>query len=196
VSAFLHQEDTLKLFQILKANLNDIVLRFSKNDIQFIDLHESEVKESSLFPDGEFSIDLVSDYILNNLGGYDKYFLFPSNVMGVTAELFYSMSNLLDMEEDISIILRDSEQRNCGCAFQRYDPLIVRNCFTSSSCDAVYKEPADKFWITINGLISIRTIEDFKSLYAFLSQRDNIIYCDKTYYDQLTEIFIEHKEFL
>lgn len=117
------------------------------------------------------------------------------NTAGVVPELFAGMTNYSYTEREQYYFVTDSLHRITGslCNFQAPEEIhFSRDLFSALR---KYNHNLAEVREFRHGR-KIETTEDFKFLYSFLSERSNAHYCEKVYYDILTDLFIDYKELL
>ena len=54
----------------------------------------------------------------------------------------------------------------------------------------------DNFLYVLNHSLTVKTVEDFKTLYSELSKKESLAYCSQQMHERFTHLFIEYKDLL
>lgn len=125
--------------------------------------------------------------------------LISSDIIGINIFDIDKYINLLSIEDESLLIGKSKENEIGVLGFNNYYPDIFDN-FTKSYFmfdDFLSRiKSSNHFITTLNDIILIRNINDFKQLYHELSQKKSIEYCSQEMHERFTHLFIEYKDLL
>jgi len=193
-------EDLLSLTEIMIQNNYDICAANGLSNVYILcdtslenivinsEIHQLVFTES----EGLFK------FIEEKKAKFNKLLVLSANIVGLTAQKLDFMLNMLDMEEEVSILGVDYSDRICFTASCSYDRHILAGQLDNMDYHGLFKgkPDLDYYYILLNNVYSIANLEDFRRLYGILSQRENFNLCSKDIYDRFTELFIEYKELI
>jgi len=125
--------------------------------------------------------------------------LIASDIIGINIFDIDKCINLLSIEDE-SLLIGKSKENEIGIlGFNNYYPDIFDSFVKSSFMfdDFLSRIKSSNHFInTLNDVLLIRNIDDFKQLYHELSQKKSIEYCSQEMHERFTHLFIEYKDLL
>ncbi len=125
--------------------------------------------------------------------------LIASDIIGINIIDIDKCINLLSIEDE-SLLIGKSKENEIGIlGFNNYYPDIFDSFVKSSFMfdDFLSRIKSSNHFInTLNDVLLIRNIDDFKQLYHELSQKKSIEYCSQEMHERFTHLFIEYKDLL
>lgn len=193
-------KDLLSLTEILIQNNYDICIESSINNIFILcdkSLENIVINSEShqlVFTEPED----LHRFIADKKAKYAKMIIINANTVGLTKHKIEQMLNLLDMEDEVTLLGIDYFDKigfTASCSYS--DELLTCQLDNSNFHDLFKKTPhLEYYFILMSGIYSVTNLADFKNLYSILSQRENFNLCSKDIYDRFTELFIEYKELI
>ena len=162
-----------------------IELEIELNEIQFIDTSDT---------DNEIK-NLNEKYFKN----FHNNLLIFSHSIGVSSADIKKIFSLLEIEDESLVIGRDNDERIAMLGFNSYNKELFGNLTEDRFHYGQMLNKAskfDNFVHTLGNYILIEKVEDFKRLYAELSKKESLQYCNQTIHEKFTHLFIEYKEML
>lgn len=199
---FLHEHDLEHLSKVMSENTADILQSAGITSIYSVvhsltELSDELFSEAAINPTGEPLHKLFFSIFEQECKKFEKVLLVNDNTIGLTVPAVKKMVNILGLEEDVASVIMDETRRFCGMGFKTFDAEFYHACLKNEYLEDFYRTTVvERFWIPVNGLFSVHSIEDFRKLYAVLSDKSNAELCRKDYYDRFTELFIEYKDLL
>jgi hypothetical protein len=193
-------QDLLSLTEILIQNNYDICIESSIHNIFILcdkSLENIVVNSEShqlVFTEPED----LHRFIADKKAKYAKMIIINANTVGLTKHKIDQMLNLLDMEDEVTLLGIDHFDKigfTASCSYG--DELLTCQIDNCNFHDLFKQVPhLEYYFILMSGIYSVTNLADFKHLYSILSQRENFNMCSKDIYDRFTELFIEYKELI
>ncbi len=193
-------EDLFSLTEILIQNNYDICIESSLNNIFILcdkSLENIVINSEShqlVFTEPEE----LHRFIAEKKTKYAKILIINANTVGLTRQKIEHMVNLLDMEDEVTLLGIDNSDKigfTASCSYS--EELLTCQLNNCDFHDLFKKVPhLEYYFILMSGIYSMTNLADFKHLYSILSQRENFNLCSKNIYDRFTELFIEYKELI
>lgn len=205
----LDEEHSAQLFSALVLNHKEnfdqisgqcpVIYSFDKKDAEFLPEEFDDIKKDIIFTDTSAPYESVK--IL-----FDKYFPEHDNNLVVYADSMGNSGNELRKALDLISIESDAvaigKSINGGVSFVALNNLNIELLLDIHWNDMVYENLLrkvnryDNFLYVLNNSLTIKTAEDFKSLYSELSKKESLKYCSQQMHERFTHLFIEYKELL
>ncbi len=193
-------QDLLSLTEILIQNNYDVCLESSINNIFILcdkSLENIVINSEShqlVFAEPED----LHKFIADKKHKYAKMLIINANIIGLTKHRIEHIVNLLDMEDEVTLLGVDGYDKLGFTASCSYSHELLACQLDSCNFHNLFKKVPDLeyYFILMSGIYSVANLTDFKQLYSVLSQRENFNLCSKDIYDRFTELFIEYKELI
>ena len=142
--------------------------------------------------------------ILNKLSSkeflsYKSNLIVFSDVIDIKSSDYDHYYNLLNIEEPSLLVAKDKENNIAAFGFNTYSEEIITSLLLSgfNYDDFLVHLNSCKYFIhTVNNILLVRNIDNFKKLYHNLSQKKSIEYCSQHMHEKFTDLFVEHKDLL
>lgn len=122
-----------------------------------------------------------------------------SNSIAVTPGDINRYFNFLN-HDDYNIVVGKSDDEKIGAVGINYYEDRLMADFTN--CDIPFESilrhsgKLNSYLFTVNGLLTVNNLENFRSLYRILSKKESLEFCSHEIHDLFTHLFIEYKELL
>lgn len=182
-----------------KENKIDFYFFFDENDKEFlskdfelnnINPRFNDLKNKSLFFENLSAKEFLTHK--NNL-------IISSDLIGINISELERIINLLNIEDESLLIGKSKEGEIGVLGFNNYFPEIFENLIKADFefDDFLSRLKSSNHFIhTLNDILLIRNINNFKQLYTELSQKKSIEYCSQEMHERFTHLFIEYKDLL
>lgn len=182
-----------------KENKIDFYFFFDENDKEFlskdfelnnINPRFNDLKNKSLFFENLSAKEFLTHK--NNL-------IISSDLIGINISELERIINLLNIEDESLLIGKSKEGEIGVLGFNNYFPEIFENLIKADFKfdDFLSRLKSSNHFIhTLNDILLIRNINNFKQLYTELSQKKSIEYCSQEMHERFTHLFIEYKDLL
>lgn len=130
---------------------------------------------------------------------FSKNIIIRSNMIGITFKDMDKISNLLSIDDNVSVIGKGHNNKVNFFGFNKFfDDFFTDLPFKNYSYDTFLQKVCklDNLLYILDGYYPVETIADFRLLYKVLSKRENYPFCSQSIHERLTDIFIEYKELL
>jgi hypothetical protein len=193
-------EDLLKLTEILIQNNYDICRERSIRNIFILcdkALENIVINSEShqlVFADSQE----LNKFIAEKKTKYAKMLIINANTVGLSAPKIDHILNLLDMEDEVTLLGVDYSDKIGFTASCSYSDEILSSQLDNANFHDLFKNAphVECYFVLMTGIYFVSNLADFKNLYNILSQRENFNLCSKEIYDRFTELFIEYKELI
>ena len=140
----------------------------------------------------------LHQFIANKKAQFAKMLIINANTVGLTAQKIDHMLNMLDMEDEVTLLGIDYSDKLGFTASCSYSEEILSCQLDNCNFHNLFQKAPhlEHYFILMTGIYSVTNLTDFKNLYNILSQRENFNLCSKDIYDRFTELFIEYKELI
>lgn len=188
VENFLAKESKTDFYFYLDNNDKDYLTEEFK--IENLQLNFSDLTNHKLFYEKLSSKEFRSHK--NNI-------IIKSDIIGITLNDLAKLFNLLNIEDESLLVAKSKENEIGIFGFNNYSQEVFLELTKSN-----YKydeflinlKPSSHFIHTINDILMIRNIDNFKQMYFNLSQKISIEYCSQIMHERFTHLFIEYKDLL
>lgn len=122
-----------------------------------------------------------------------------SNSIAITPGDISRYFNFLN-HDDYNIVVGKSDDEKVGAVGINYYEDRLMADFTN--CDIPFESilrhsgKLNSYLFTMNGLLTVNNLENFRSLYRILSKKESLEFCSHEIHDLFTHLFIEYKELL
>lgn len=130
---------------------------------------------------------------------YKNNILINADLIGLNILDLEKLTNLLNIEDE-SLLINKSKAGDIGIfGFNNYSSEIFKSLINANfKYDEFLSrlKSSSHFIHTLNDILLIKDINDFKQLYFELSQKKSIEYCSQKMHERFTHLFIEYKDLL
>lgn len=202
-------DDSKFLKSTLYLNLIDnFLISDSKTDFYFImDIHDRE------YLSNDFKIanlnflftDLTKPKLLFEKLSNKEFTLYKNNII-LSADLIGI--NIIELNKCFNLLNIDDETLLIGKSKEGQIGIFGFNTFSHSTFDCLIKsnflyidflsctKTISHFIHTLNDILLINNIDNFKQMYFELSQKKSIEYCSQQMHERFTHLFVEYKDLL
>ncbi len=141
----------------------------------------------------------LHNYIAKIGEKFSSMLIFRSNSLGLSRSLLDSYINMLEMDNNVLLLSHSSSEHVVAYGLNHFDSELKLEFGTKQVLftECLKKVSVlDRFLFVSKELHSLNTLEDFRTLYSLLSQKENYNLCSLRVHDMLTDVFIEYREIL
>ena len=182
-----------------KNNKIDFYFYFDENDKEFLSNEFVLDKLNLLFIDLKNKRLFFENLSAKEFLKHKNNLIISPDLIGINISELEKIINLLNIEDE-SLVIGKSKEGEIGIlGFNNYFPEIFENLIkTDFRFDDFLSrlKSSNHFIHTLNDILLIRNINNFKQLYTELSQKKSIEYCSQEMHERFTHLFIEYKELL
>ncbi len=182
-----------------KENKIDFYFYFDENDKEFLSNEFELYKLNPLFNDLKNKSLFFENLSAKEFLTHKNNLIISSDLIGINISELERIINLLNIEDE-SLLIGKSKDGEIGIlGFNNYFPEIFENLIKSDFKfdDFLSRLKSSNHFIhTLNDILLIRNINNFKQLYTELSQKKSIEYCSQEMHERFTHLFIEYKDLL
>lgn len=199
------EKDSLKLFSTLIKNYIELINSFEKEPTIYIPFNNYTgfvLNELGSFNGINLNEEkfILSSIFKNSTGEIrDKHIIINTESIGLTFEKLNSIKNLLNNEDNCLISGTTSDKKIILFAANKPElaDYFIKYLSYKDLNDFLLNEKENKYlFFTFNNFYSVNSSSDFINLYKILSLKENFNFCSQNIHEELTNIFIEYKEFL
>ena len=182
-----------------KNNKIDFNFYFDENDKEFLSNEFVLDNLNPLFNDLKNNSLFFENLAAKEFLTHKNNLIISSDLIGINISELEKIINLLNIEDE-SLVIGKSKEGEIGIlGFNNYFPEIFENLIkTDFRFDDFLSrlKSSNHFIHTLNDILLIRNINNFKQLYTELSQKKSIEYCSQEMHERFTHLFIEYKDLL
>jgi hypothetical protein len=188
IENFIKKESKIDFYfflDIVDRNFLTAEFNIEKISLSFVDLSNKQA--------------LVENLANKEFSKHKKNIFISPDIMGLNLKEVERLLNLLNIEDDSLLIGKSKEGELGFLGFNSYSDEIAQGLIKS---DFNYDNFLSKikssshFINTVNDILVVRNLNNFKQLYTDLSQKKSIDYCSQEIHERFTHLFIEHKDLL
>jgi len=130
---------------------------------------------------------------------YKNNLIIFSDVIDIKSSDYEQYYNLLKTENESLVIAKNKEDSIAVFGFNKYSDEIMDSLLLSNFNYNDFlgrNNSCTHFMHIVNDVLLVRSIDNFKQLYAELSQKKSIEYCSQQMHERFTHLFVEYKDLL
>ncbi len=130
---------------------------------------------------------------------YKNNLIVFSDVIDIRSSDYDQYFNLLNIDDESLVIAKEKENNIAVLGFNNYSDEIISSLVLSGFDynDFLSRIKSSEHFIHIvNDVLLVRSITNFKQLYAELSQKKSMEYCSQKMHERFTHLFVEYKDLL
>ena len=142
---------------------------------------------------------LIKEFSSKEFLSYKNNLIIFSDVIDIRSIDIDKYFNLLSMDDKSLVIATSTDRRIKVFGFNSYSDDLLKNISDSDfNMDKflIYNKSCAYFVNTLNQVLAISNIDDFKKLYSELSQKSSWDYCSQQMHERFTHLFVEYKDLL
>jgi hypothetical protein len=205
----LDAEHSLQLYTSLvlnhKENLDKIseqcsvIYSFDEKDAEFLPEKFQGIKENIIYTvtsNPHSSVKILFDKYFPE---YDNNLVIYADSIGNSGEGLTRVLDLISIESDAVAI---GKSMNGGVSFVGFNNLNLELLQDINWDDMIYENLLrkvnryDNFLYVLNDSLTIKSVQDFRTLYSELSKKESLKYCSQEMHERFTHLFIEYKDLL
>jgi len=177
----------------------DIIKVLDNSDKDFFSNEFDDESTKTIFYNVDNLKTLMKELLNKDFISHKNNLLIFSDAIDIRPVDIDKYFNLLSMDDKSLVIVTSKDGKIKVFGFNSYSEDLIK--FISDSDFMMdkflsYNKSCEYFVNTVNEVLAINNIEDFKKLYTELSLKSSWDYCSQQMHERFTHLFVEYKDLL